>query len=150
MEIFSEEFKREVSSQLEAITNIVKKDNSNQMSDYEIAKAMEDSFFYNPDCDKEDNNKNNEGLHEEFKLIFKKEKKKKFKVGDVVYWGKRKGFVTKVFKEKDEASLYVSFEETGEVGRLDISFTKEGRFLLGTPIILSHFPYDLKMKKLKQ
>lgn len=150
MEIFSEEFKREVSSQLEAITNIVKKDNSNQMSDCEIAKAMEDSFFYNPDCDKEDSNKNNEGLHEEFKLIFKKEKKKKFKVGDVVYWGKRKGFVTKVFKEKDEASLYISFEEIGELGRLDISFTKDGRFLLGTPIILSHFPYELKMKKLKQ
>ena len=153
MEIFSEEFKREVSSQLEAITNIVKKDNSNQMSDCEIAKAMEDSFFYNPDCDKEDNNKNNEGLHEEFKLIFKKEKKKKnkkFKEGDVVYWGEREGVVTDKYKEKDEASLHVCFKENVEFKSWELAFTKDGRFLLGTPIILSHFPYELKMKKLKQ
>jgi hypothetical protein len=136
MEIFSEEFKNLLSTQLEELTNVVKteksKENTDVMSDSEIAKALQDCMN-NPDCGKKE----------------KKKKNKKFKVGDVVYWGEREGIVTEVFKEKDEASLYVSFEETGEFRRWNISFTKDGRFLLGTPIVLSHFPYELKMKKIK-
>ncbi len=137
MEIFSEEFKNLLSTQLEELTNVVKKDGvkidgAEVMSDYEIAKAIE-HCMNNPDCGKKEKNK----------------KHKEFKVGDVVYWGKREGLVTEVFKEKDEASLYVSFEETGEFRRWNISFTKDGRFLLGTPVVLSHFPYELKMKKIK-
>ena len=131
MEIFSEEFKNLLSTQLEELTNVVKKDGAVVMSDSEIAKFMD--AWNNPDCGKKE----------------KKKKNKKFKVGDVVYWGERAGIVTEVFKEKDEASLYVSFEEIGEFIRWDISFTKDGRFLLGTPIVLSHFPYELKMKKIK-
>lgn len=107
-------------------------DVSQQMSDSEIAKGLE-TCFNKVDCDKKE----------------KKKKNKKFKVGDVVYWGKREGLVTEVYKGKDEASLYVSFEETGEFGKWHISFTKDGRFLLGTPIVLSHEPYELKMKNIK-
>ncbi len=136
MEIFSEEFKNLLSTQLEELTNVVKteksKENTDVMSDSEIAKFM-DACMNNPDCGKKE----------------KKKKNKKFKVGDVVYWGKRAGLVTEVFKEKDEASLYVCFEENGEFRKWDISFTKDGRFLLGTPIVLSHFPYELKMKNIK-
>jgi hypothetical protein len=63
--------------------------------------------------------------------------------------GERKGIVTEQHNDKDEASTFVCFEETGEFKRWDISFTKDGRFLCGTPIVLSHTPYKLKMKKIK-
>jgi len=53
MEIFSEEYKAELISQLEAITNIVKTDKPIPMSDYEVAKSMEDCFD-NPDCSKKE------------------------------------------------------------------------------------------------
>jgi len=53
MEIFSEEYKAELISQLEAITNIVKTDKPIPMSDYEVAKSMED-FFDNLDCSKKE------------------------------------------------------------------------------------------------
>lgn len=102
------------------------------MSDSEIAKFM-DACMNNADCGKKE----------------KKKKNKKFKVGDIVYWGKREGLVTEVCKEKDEASISVCFEENGEFRRWEISFTKDGRFINGTPIVLSHFPYELKMKKIK-
>lgn len=107
-------------------------DEAKVMSDYEIAKFM-DACMNNADCGKKE----------------KKKKNKKFKVGDVVYWGKREGLVTEVRKEKDETSLCVSLEETGESRRWNICFTKDGRFINGTPIVLSHEPYELKMKKIK-
>ena len=46
MEIFSEEFKIELSNQLEALTNLVKTDKPKKMSDLEIKESMEDSFTY--------------------------------------------------------------------------------------------------------
>ena len=135
MEIFTNEFKNLLSTQLEELTDVVKtekaKENPQVMSDYEIAKAIEDCMN-NPDCGKKE----------------KKKKNKKFKVGDVVYWGEREGIVTEVY-EKNEASLYVSFEENRYFRRWEISFTKDGRYIKGTPIALSHFPYELKMKKIK-
>ena len=136
MEIFTNEFKNLLSTQLEELTDVVKtekaKENPQVMSDYEIAKAIEDCMN-NPDCGKKE----------------KKKKNKEFKEGDVVYWGERKGVVTDKYKDKDEASLHVSFEENRYFRRWEISFTKDGRYIKGTPIVLSHFPYELKMKKIK-
>lgn len=117
--------KKEKNNQLEVC------DEAKVMSDYEVAKFM-DACMNNPDCGKKE----------------KKKKNKKFKVGDVVYWGEREGIVTEVY-EKNEASLYVSFEENRYFRRWEISFTKDGRYIKGTPIVLSHFPYELKMKKIK-
>lgn len=137
MEIFTNEFKNLLSTQLEELTNVVKKDElkidgAKVMSDYEIAKAIEDCMN-NPDCGKKE----------------KKKKNKKFKEGDVVYWGEREGIVTEVHNENDEASLYVSFKENGEFRGWELSFTKDGRFLNGCPVVLSRFPYELKIKKIK-
>lgn len=136
MEIFTNEFKNLLSTQLEELTDVVKtekaKENPQVMSDYEIAKFM-DACMNNPDCGKKE----------------KKKKNKKFKVGDVVYWGEREGIVTEVHKERDEASIYVSFEQNRDFRRWELSFTKDGRFINGTSVVLSHFPYELKIKKIK-
>lgn len=137
MEIFTNEFKDLLSTQLEELTNVVKKDEvkidgAKVMSDYEIAKFM-DACMNNPDCGKKE----------------KKKKNKKFKFGDVVYWGEREGVVTEVHNETDEASLYVSFKENVEFRGWELSFTKDGRFLNGCPVVLSRFPYELKIKKIK-
>jgi hypothetical protein len=146
MNIFSEEFKTELSSQLEAITNIVKKDNSNGISDLELIKAMEDSFN-NSDCDKkEDSNKSNKGLHEEFKLVFKKEKKKKnkeFKEGDFVYLENLSGEI--VLLDKKRNLIVVEF--FNGAGK---DFYIDGSIVEGGSKLLSHYPYELKIKKLKQ
>ncbi len=103
MEIFTNEFKELLSTQLEELTNVVKtnkeelkKDGAVVMSDYEIAKLM-DACMNNSDCSKKE----------------KKQKNKKFKEGDVVYWGERKGVVMDKYNDKDEASLHVSFKENG-------------------------------------
>ena len=133
MEIFTNEFKELLTNQLVELADVVKTKRSNEMSDYEIAKAMEDCMN-NADCGKKE----------------KKKKNKKFKVGDVVYWGEREGVVIDKYKEKDEASLHVSFKENGEFRSWELSFTEDGRFIHDTPITLSHFPYELKMKKIKK
>lgn len=152
MELFSEKELLEIAEGIDSLTITIKaKENfidilkrvseegekgcpdvSQQMSDSEIAKAIADCMD-NPDCSKKE----------------KKKKNKRFKVGDVVYWGKRAGLVTEIYEENNEASLYVFFEETIGFGKWDISFTIDGRFLFGTPIVLSHLPYELKMKKIK-
>ncbi len=136
MEIFSEEFKNLLSTQLEELTNVVKteksKENPDVMSNEQLIEAMEDCF------------KNPYGIKKE-----KKKKNKKFKVGDVVYWGEREGIVTDKHKEKDEVLLYVSFKQIGLFRSWELYFTEDGRFFFGTPIVLSHFPYELKMKKIK-
>lgn len=56
--------------------------------------------------------------------------------------------LTNVVK-KDEASLYVSLKKNVEFRSLELCFTKDGRFIHGTPIVLSHIPYILKTKKIK-
>jgi hypothetical protein len=125
MEIFSEEFKAELSSQLEALTIIVKTDEPKPMSDYEVAKSMEDCFD-NPDCGK-------------------KQKKIKFKAYDIVYFGNLKGIVFKQMNDNSHISLDVEFDNNKR-----LKFTKDGRFYQEMPIVLSHFPYELKMKKIKE
>lgn len=132
MEIFTKKFKNLLSTQLEELTNVVKKDGAEVMSDYEIAKAIEDCIN-NPDCGKKE----------------KKKKNKKFKVGDVVYWGERKGVVAKQYNDNTEKCTYVSFEKNDKFEKKDSFFTKDGRYINGTPVVLSHFPYELKMKKIK-
>ena len=130
MEIFTNEFKELLSTQLEELTNVVKKDEVKidgavVMSDYEIAKFM-DACMNNSDCSKKE----------------KKQKNKKFKVGDVVYLGSLQGEVVK-FNEEDE-SIEVSFGDFfSEI------FMVEGSIFTNTPIVLSYFPYKLKMKKIK-
>jgi hypothetical protein len=117
MEIFTNEFKNLLSTQLEELANVVKNnevkiDGAEVISDYEIAKAIEDCMN-NPDCGKKE----------------KKKKNKKFKEGDVVYWGEREGVVTDKYKEKDEASLHVCFKENVEFRSWELAFTKDGRFI---------------------
>ena len=126
MEIFSEEFKNLLSTQLEELTNVVKKDGAVVMSDSEIAKFMD--AWNNPDCGKKE----------------KKKKNKKFKVGDVVYWGNVEGIVETI-KYSSFITIYVIFKSSGD----EIEFTEDGRYTPQLPVVLSHFPYELKMKKIK-
>lgn len=132
MEIFTNEFKNLLSTQLEELTNVVKtkkaKENPQVMSDYEIAKAIEDCIN-NTDCGKKE----------------KKKKNKKFKVGDVVYWGNIEGIVEETIQYNSFLTIWVVFKSSGD----EIQFTEDGRFSPTLPIILSHFPYELKMKKNK-
>jgi hypothetical protein len=128
MEIFTNEFKNLLSTQLEELADVVKTKRSNEMSDYEIAKAMEDCMN-NADCGKKE----------------KKKKNKKFKVGDVVYYGKLEGIVEERTKYSSFYTIYVIFKISGD----EIEFTEDGRYSPKLPIVLSHFPYELKMKKIK-
>lgn len=138
MEIFTEEFKGLLSKQLDELSNVVKTNNSKQMSDYEIAKAMKDCI----DC-----------YEEELKL--KKEKKKKknqFEVGDVVYFGTKKGEVISLSKEISDSGvttgIVVSFCESRKYDFY--GFKNDGSVFEGQEIFLSHYPYKLKMKKIKK
>jgi hypothetical protein len=132
MEIFTNEFKELLSTQLEELTNVVKKDEAKKygavvMSDCEIAKLM-DACMNNSDCSKKE----------------KKKKKNQFEEGDVVYFAGLEGIVTKQYNDDSNTSTFVRFNKYDTLG-----FTKDGRILFGTPIVLSHFPYKLKMKKIK-
>jgi hypothetical protein len=124
MEIFSKEFKIELSNQLEALTNLVKTDEPKQMSDLEIKESMEDCFD-NLDCGK-------------------KQKNVKFKAYDIVYFGNLKGNVLMQANDDSDISLQVYF-----TNNKNLSFTKDGRFYKDMPVILSHYPYEFKMKKIK-
>jgi hypothetical protein len=56
MEIFSKEFREELFNQLEAITFQPKKEGEDVLTDYEIAKSMEDCMN-NPNYGKTEKNK---------------------------------------------------------------------------------------------
>lgn len=98
------------------------------MSDYKIAKLM-DACMNNADCGKKE----------------KKKKNKKFKVGDIVYWGNIEGIVEETIQYNSFLTICVIFKSSGD----EIEFTEDGRFSPTLPIVLSHFPYELKMKKIK-
>lgn len=98
------------------------------MSDSEIAKFM-DACMNNADFGKKE----------------KKKKNKKFKVGDVVYWGNIEGIVEETIQYNSFLTIWVVFKSSGD----EIQFTEDGRFSPTLPIVLSHFPYELKMKKIK-
>jgi hypothetical protein len=136
MEIFTNEFKELLTNQLVELADVVKTKRSNEMSDYEIAKAMENCM----DCYEEENKSKKD----------KNKKNKKFKVGDMVYWGRRKGHVLEQNNDNSEISMYVCFEENDRFDEKNYCFTKDGRYYFGLPVVLSHFPYELKMKKIKK
>ena len=96
--------------------------NPELISDDEILKALEDCMN-NPDCNK-------------------KEKNKKFKVGDIVYLGRVEGEV--MYKDNNLHFLQVLFQNG-----LQEKFTFKGEVFPYSPIVLSRFPYELKMKKFK-
>jgi hypothetical protein len=124
MEIFSEEFKAELSNQLEALTKVVEY-KPKPMSDYEIAKSMEDCMDFTDNIKKE-RNKNN----------------KKFKLDDVVYLGILQGRV----KEVDEDLFMVGVKFINSYQQW---FKNDGRLFQDSPKVLSHYPYELKKKKSK-
>lgn len=132
MEIFTNEFKELLTNQLVELADVVKTKRSNEMSDYEIAKAMENCM----DCYEEENKSKKD----------KNKKNKKFKVGDVVYYGKVEGIVEETIKFSSFNTIYVIFKISGD----EIEFTEDGRYSPKLPIVLSHFPYELKMKKIKK
>lgn len=123
MEIFTEEFKNELSKQLHELTDVVKKDTAGVMSDSEIAKSIEDFFSNNI---KVERNKNN----------------KKFQLEDVVYLGNLQGIVEDV--EEDLFMVGVKF-----INGYQQWFKNNGRLFQNSPKVLSHYPYKLKKKKSK-
>lgn len=123
MEIFTEEFKNELSKQLHELTNVVKKDTAGVMSDSEIAKSMEDCFIKDIKIER---NKNN----------------KKFKLGDVVYLELLLGEIVMLDKKRD--LIVVEF-----INGLSKDFCIDGSICQDSPKLLSYYPYELKMKKLK-
>jgi hypothetical protein len=136
MEIFSNEFKELLTNQLVELADVVKTKRLNEMSDYEIAKAMEGCM----DCSEEYSKQKKE----------KKKAKNEFEVGDTVYWGRRKGHVLEQNNNSSVSSTWVCFEKNDKFQEKNISFTKDGRYYYGFPIVLSHFPYELKIKKNKK
>lgn len=123
MEIFTEEFKNELSKQLNEITFESKKENKIVMSDSEIVKAMGSCF-----------NTNNKKE--------KKKKSKKFKLGDIVYLGNLQGIV----QDDDEDLFMVGVKF---IHGYQQWFKNSGRLFQNSPKVLSHYPYKLKKEKSK-
>ncbi len=69
---------------------------------------------------------------------------KEFKVGDTVYYGTLKAKVTRQENDDSDMSLEIDFEDGEHLG-----FTKDGRYYKNTPIVLSHFPYEIEYKKVE-
>lgn len=69
---------------------------------------------------------------------------KEFKKGDTVYYGTLKGEVTEQLNDTSNSSMTVYFEKYGYT-----ILTKDGRYFKDTPVVLSHFPYELQMKKVE-
>jgi len=124
MEIFSKEFKAELSNQLEALTKVVEY-KPTPMTDADIIKSMEDCMDFTDNIKKE-RNKNN----------------KKFKLDDVVYLGILQGRV----KEVDEDLFMVGVKFINSYQQW---FKNDGRLFEDSPKVLSHYPYELKKKKSK-
>jgi hypothetical protein len=124
MEIFSEEFKAELSNQLEALTKVVEY-KPTPITDYEIAKSMDDCLG----C-------------EEIAKKSKKKKEKKFKLGDFVYLELLSGEIVMLDKKRD--LIVVEF-----INGVDKDFCIDGSICKDSPKLLSHYPYELKKKKSK-
>jgi hypothetical protein len=67
--------------------------------------------------------------------------KKEFKEGDLVYFGVFKGEVTRKWFDKDGSTRAVEVEFENSSG----SFDKDGRIIENAPILISDFPYGIKM-----
>ena len=135
MEIFTKEFREELMGNLESI-----------------------GFELNPNLPitklKELNDKINLAVQKEREIANpKKKKNKKFKKGDIVYFGTKKGEVidfTKTITDSDVVctGILVSFCESKK--DMFYGFKNDGSIFEGQEIFLSHFPYELKMKKIKK
>lgn len=68
--------------------------------------------------------------------------KTEFKKGDTVYWGTLEGIVNETSSVNGDRPLYVVFKNL-----VGFYFTSDGRVNVNTPIALSHFPYEIEMKK---
>ncbi len=123
MEIFTEEFKNELSKQLNEITFESKKENKIVMSESEIVKAMESCFNTNPNKEE-------------------KKKSKGFKLGDIVYLELLLGEI--VFLDKKRDLIVVEF-----INGVNKDFRIDGSICDDSPKLLYHYPYELKIKKLK-
>lgn len=123
MEIFTEEFKNELSKQLNEITFESKKENKIVMSESEIVKAMESCFKTNPNKEE-------------------KKKSKGFKLGDIVYLELLLGEI--VFLDKKRDLIVVEF-----INGVNKDFRIDGSVCDNSPKLLYHYPYELKIKKLK-
>ena len=123
MEIFTEEFKNELSKQLNEITFESKKENKIVMSESEIVKAMESCFNTNPNKEE-------------------KKKSKGFKLGDIVYLELLLGEI--VFLDKKRDLIVVEF-----INGVNKDFRIDGSVCDNSPKLLYHYPYELKIKKLK-
>jgi len=123
MEIFTEEFKNELSKQLNEITFESKKENKIVMSESEIVKAMESCFNTNPNKEE-------------------KKKSKGFKLGDIVYLELLLGEI--VFLDKKRDLIVVEF-----INGVNKDFRIDGSVCDDSPKLLYHYPYELKIKKLK-
>jgi dsDNA-specific endonuclease/ATPase MutS2 len=133
MEIFTPEFREELMGNLETITIGLK-------SDLPINKV------------KELNDKINLAVQKEREIANpKKKKKNQFEIGDVVYFGTKKGEVISLSKEISDFGvnngIVVSFCESKKNNFY--GFKNDGSVFEGQGIFLSRFPYKLKMKKIK-
>jgi len=124
MEIFSEEFKAELSNQLEALTKVVEY-KPTPMTDADIIKSLEDCGGCTDVAKKE-----------------KKKKNKKFKLGDFVYLELLLGEIVMLDKKRD----LIVVEFNNGVGK---DFCIDGSICKDSPKLLSHYPYELKKKKSK-
>lgn len=70
--------------------------------------------------------------------------KTEFKKGDAVYWGTLEGNVIETSSVNGDRPLYVIFKNLA-----GFYFTSDGRINVNTPIALSHFPYEVEMKKVE-
>jgi hypothetical protein len=71
--------------------------------------------------------------------------KTEFKKGDTVYYGTLKGLVFEQKNNNTYTSMNVKIEKIG-----GLFFTKDGRLCEDTPVVLSHFPYELEMKRVEE
>lgn len=67
---------------------------------------------------------------------------KEIKKGDTVYYGTLKGKVTNEIPDVDGEYIRIDFEN-GTV----LCSTIDGRWSRDTPVVLSHFPYEIEMKQ---
>ena len=133
MEIFTKEFKNELSKQLNEITFESKKENKIVMSESEIVKAMESCFNTNPKMESCFNTNPNKE---------EKKKSKGFKLGDIVYLELLLGEI--VFLDKKRDLIVVEF-----INGVNKDFRIDGSVCDDSPKLLYHYPYELKIKKLK-
>lgn len=116
---------QELSNHLKELTKFIKTNKPRLLTDAKKMKLLEDCGGYIDVAKKE-----------------KKKKNKKFKLGDIVYFANLRGKVIRQNNDDSDVSLLIEFDNH------NFLFTKDGRFYPEMPILISHFPYELKKKKI--